>query len=112
MLQKNFEVLSNKKQSKHGLSKFEQDLFKEESDCVEKVISVKRTLINKIEKWKLFENDNVVLTIDGYRLTNKEKSFLRTIDGFNFLIKQYKSGVDSFSTLKGEIKKVLAAPCE
>ena len=112
MLQKNFEVLSNKKQSKQGLSKFEQDLFKEENNNVGKVISIKRILSNKIEKWKILEDDKVVMIIEGHRLTNKEKTFLRTVDGFNFLIKQYKIGIQSFNYLKSEIKKTLKSSCK
>jgi hypothetical protein len=62
---------------------------------------------NKGEKWKIFEDNKVMFVVEGTKLTNKEKEFLRTIDGVNFLITQYKQGIKSFNSLKNEIKKKL-----
>lgn len=93
---------------KYNLSKFEFDLYHEEYDVAEKVIRVKRvSMPNKGEKWKIFEDTKVMFTLEGAKLTNKEKEFLRTPDGFNFLIAQYKQGIKSFNALKTEIKKKL-----
>jgi hypothetical protein len=93
---------------KYNLSKFEFDLYHEEYDVSEKVIRVKRvSLPNKGEKWKIFEDNKVMFVVEGMKLTNKEKEFLRTPDGFNFLIAQYKLGIKSFNSLKSEIKKKL-----
>ena len=94
--------------SKFNLSKFEFDLYHEEDDKAEKVIRIKRvTLPNKGEKWKIFEDNKVMFVVEGTKLTNKEKEFLRSIDGMNFLIQQYKQGIKSFNALKNEIKKNL-----
>lgn len=91
---------------KYNLSKFEYDLYHEEDDVSEKVIRVKRfSLPNNGEKWKIFENNKVMFILEGSKLTNKEKDFLHTIDGVNFLISQYKEGIKSFNALKKEIKK-------
>ena len=93
---------------KYSLSKFEYDLYHEEDDKVEKVISVKRvSMPNKGEKWKISENGKVMFVIEGTKLTNKEKEYLRTIDGVNFLIAEYKQGIKSFNYIKNEIKKKL-----
>ncbi len=93
---------------KYSLSKFEYDLYHEEDDKVEKVISVKRvSMPNKGEKWKISENGKVMFIIEGTKLTNKEKEFLRSIDGVNFLIAEYKQGIKSFNYIKNEIKKKL-----
>ncbi len=93
---------------KYNLSKFEYDLYHEEDDKAEKVIRVKRvSMPNKGEKWKIFEDNKVMFTLEGTKLTNKEKDFLRTVDGVNFLIAQYKQGIKSFNSLKNEIKKKL-----
>lgn len=93
---------------KYNLSKFEYDLYHEEDDVAEKVIRVKRvSMPNKGEKWKIFEDNKVMFVVEGTKLTNKEKEFLRTIDGVNFLIAQYKQGIKSFNSLKKEIKKNL-----
>lgn len=94
--------------SKFNLSKFDFDLYHEEDDIAEKVYRVKRvSMPNKGEKWKLLENNKVIFVVEGTKLTNKEREFLRTIDGFNFLITQFKQGIKSFNSLKTEIKKNL-----
>lgn len=93
---------------KYNLSKFEYDLYHEEDDVVEKVIRVKRvSMPNKGEKWKIFEDNKVIFIVEGTKLANKEKEFLRTVDGVNFLISQYKQGIKSLNYLKNEIKKKL-----
>lgn len=94
--------------SRYNLSKFEFDLYHEEDDKAEKVIRVKRvSMPNKGEKWKIFEDNKVMFVVEGAKLTNKEKDFLRTVDGVNFLLAQYKAGIKSFNSLKNEIKKKL-----
>jgi hypothetical protein len=91
---------------KGNLSKFDYDLYKEEDDISEKVIRVKRMSMPKCEKWRIFEDNKAILTIEGTKLNNKEKEFLRTVEGVNFLISQFKSGnIRSFNALKKEIKK-------
>lgn len=91
---------------KYVLSKFEYDLYHEEDDIATPVIRVKRTSMpNKGEKWKIFENNKIMFTIEGTKLSLKEREFLRGIDGVNFLIGQYKQGIKSFNALKTEIKK-------
>lgn len=93
---------------KYVLSKFEHDLYKEEEDVAEKVIRVKRfSLPNKGERWKIFEDTKAVFVIEGTKLTNKEKDFLRGAEGLTFLIAKYKEGIKSFNSLKAEIKKAL-----
>lgn len=93
---------------KYNLSKFDYDLYHEEDDVAEKVIRVKRiSLPNKGERWKIFEDGKVAFIVEGAKLNNKEKDFLRTVDGVNFLISQFKHGIKSFNSLKGEIKKKL-----
>jgi hypothetical protein len=93
---------------KYNLSKFEYDLYHEEDDKAEKVIRVKRVpMPNKGEKWKIMVDNKVVWVLEGTKLTNKEKEFLRTADGVNFLIARCKAGIKSFNSLKNEIKKKL-----
>lgn len=93
---------------KHILSKYEYDLYKEEDDIAQKVIRVKRfSMPNKGEKWKIFEDNKVIFILEGTKLTGKEKDFLRTVEGVNFLIKQFKNGIKSFNSLRKEIKNNL-----
>lgn len=94
--------------SKYNLSKIELDLYHEEYDVAEKVIRVKRvSLPNDGENWKIFEDKKVMFVVEGAKLTKKEREFLQTPEGFNFLIAQYKLGIKSFNALKTEIKKKL-----
>lgn len=94
--------------TKYSLSKFDYDLYHEEDDVAEKVVRVKRVALpNKGERWKIMEDNKLVFSVEGTKLTNKEKEFLRSIDGVNFLIAQAKSGIKSFNALKTEIKKKL-----
>lgn len=91
---------------KHPLSKFEYDLYHEEEDVAMSVVRVKRIgMPNKGEKWKIFQDGKALWIVDGNKLTKKEREYLRTIDGVNFLINQFKEGNHSFNALKKEIKK-------
>ena len=93
---------------KHPLSKFEYDLYHEEEDVAMPVVRVKRvSMPNKGEKWKIIEDGKVMLIVEGPKLNNKEREFLRTIEGVTFLIESYKRGIGSFNALKKEIKKKL-----
>jgi len=94
---------------KQNLSKFEHDLYCEEDNIIEKVIRVKRIgMPNKGEKWRVFENNKAIFTIEGVKISKKEKEFLRTIDGVSFIIAQAKIGIKSFNNLRTELKKILA----
>lgn len=92
--------------SKYNLSRFEYDLYHDEDNITEKTIRVKRvSMPNKGEKWKILEDNKVVFTVEGVKLGKKEKEFLRTIDGVNFLIERQKLGIKSFNSLKNKIKE-------
>jgi hypothetical protein len=95
--------------ARYNLSKFEYDLYHEEDDIVQKIIRVKRTGSNSSEKWKIFQDTKLLFLLDGSKLGNKEKDFLRTVDGVNFLISQAKEGIKSFNALKTQIKKKLTS---
>lgn len=104
----NFDAEVKGQNIKYVLSKFEYDLYHEEDDKAEIVIRVKRSATpNKGENWKIFENTKVVFVIEGSKLSKKEKEFLRTVNGINFLIKQFKGGINSFNALKNELKNEL-----
>lgn len=93
---------------KTNASKFESDLYREDEDVPGKSIRVKRIYMpNKSEKWKVFEDTKVIFVLDGESLSKKERSFLKTVSGMNFLISQFKNAIPSISHLKKEIKKQL-----
>lgn len=94
--------------SKFNLSKFDFDLYHEEDNKAETVIRIKRvSMPNKGEKWKVMTDNKVTFVVEGLKLSKKEREFLRTVEGLNFLIAQFKQGIKSFNSLKNEIKKNL-----
>lgn len=94
-----------KEPNKHIYSKFEYDLYHDEDNVIMPVVRVKHiNLPNKCEKWKIIENDKTVFVIEGIKLLKKERRFLQTLDGVNFLIAQYKKGIKSFHSLRKEMK--------
>lgn len=99
------EAFDFKDHSKHNLSKYEYDLYKEEEDIKNKIIRIKRvSLPNKGENWKIFDDMKLVELIEGTKLSMKEKEFLRTPDGTNFLLRCYKDGWKSFAAFKKQLK--------
>lgn len=90
------------------LSNYDYDLYHDEDNVANKVIRIKKFgNPSKGEKWKIFEDTKIVLTLDGIKFTNKEKSYFYTIEGINFLINQYKSGIKTVSGIKKNLKQVL-----
>lgn len=95
------------KEHKQGhLSKFEYDLFHDEDHKIYPIVRVKRVALpNKGERWRIFHDNKIIMTIEGTKLTKKERLFLQGIDGVNLLIKQFKSGkIPSLLAIKKEIK--------
>lgn len=92
---------------KHNFSKFEYDLYHDEDNVAEKVIRVKRTSMpNNGEKWKIMQDNKVIFIIEGSKISKKEKEYLQTIDGFNFILKQAKIGIKSLNSFRIELKKI------
>jgi len=94
--------------NKYNLSKFEYDLYHEEDDVAEKVIRVKHfSLPNKGDRWKIFEDNKILQIIEGGKLTNKEKEFLRSVEGATWLLSRAKVGIKSFNSFRKELKAKL-----
>ena len=94
---------------KHNYSKFDYDLFNDERRKLkEKVVRVKRISVGKQERWKIIEDGKVILVLEGTKFSKKEKEYLRSADGFNFLIKRAKLGIKSFNQIKKELKMLVA----
>lgn len=94
--------------SKYTLSKFEYDLYHEEDDISLPVIRVKKfNLPNKDKRWKIMVDNKLIFTIEGSKISKKEKDYLETIDGFNFILNQAKIGIKSLNSFRSEIKKII-----
>lgn len=92
-------------------SKFEHDLYHDEDNIVSPLIRVKRvSLPDNGDKWCVYSNDQIVFSFDNKKLTKKESAFLRTMDGFNFIISIYKLNLTtSFNKFKMSLKTRLAS---
>ena len=108
---KDYDTYDNESKEVNGkviLSKFDYELFDEEKNIASKMIRVKRNFSNaKGESWKIYEDDKVVFVLDGNKLTKKERDYLRTADGFSFLLQEAKSGVRSLNSIKNKLKKIV-----
>jgi len=94
--------------AKYSLSKFEYDLYHEEDDISERVIRVKRvSMPNKGEKWKIMNDNKVVFTIESGKISKKEREYLQTVEGFNFVLAQAKTGIKSLNSFRNELKKII-----
>ncbi len=92
---------------KYTLSKREDDLYHEEDDIAGKVLRIKWIkLPNKGNRWKILDESNKVLfVVEGSKFGKKEQAFLHTLEGFNFLIQQFKRGIKSVHALKMAMKQ-------
>ena len=89
-------------------NKIDHDLFKEEDDVSEKVIRVKRvSMPNKAEKWKIMIDNKLFFTIESSKISKKEREYLKTVDGFNFILSQAKIGIKNLNSFRCELKKIL-----
>ena len=90
---------------KFGISKFEDDLYHEENNIVEKVIRVKHiTMPNKDEKWKVIINEKVIFTMDSEKIGEEKTNYFNTIEGFNFIINTVKKGKITIKDFMLELK--------
>lgn len=89
-------------------SKFAFDLFKDEDAVPLPVIRVKYfRSSNKTERWKFFHNTKNVFTLEGEKISKKEREFLHSVEGIQFLIVQGKSGNFTVSGLRKEMRAKL-----
>lgn len=79
----------------------DNELFKIEDYIPYNIIRVKRISKTKgSEDWKILENNEEALTLSGTRFNNKEKTFLRSPEGFKYIVDGYKKGWRSINKFK------------
>ena|ERR1700685_2797026 len=96
--------------TKTNIHRFDyDDLFDEAKNVIEDVFRVKHSSSPKRgEKWKVFKNNEVVVELDGSKLTKKDCEFLRSLDGVRWLITHAKADIKSIkniSAIKTTLKK-------
>ena len=82
----------------------DNELFKDEDYIVQPLVQIKRQDKKDGEVWKILEDGKVSVVLPANRFTNKEKDFLRTLPGFQFLINGYKKGWRSVNKFKLGLK--------
>lgn len=88
------------------LNKIDVELYDESKAVAGKIIRVKRMgAPNKKEKWRILINDELTFVLEGDKLSKKEKTFLRSVEGMNWLIEQAKLGFKSFNELRIRLKE-------
>jgi len=91
-----------------ALYKLDSELFDEESNVVHKLINVRRVeLPQNGEDWEILEDKKVMFTVKGVKLTKKQRSFLRSIEGISSLMELYKEGQINMNKIKNKINDLL-----
>jgi hypothetical protein len=84
----------------------QHEFYKDADNKVEICVRVKKTVLpNKSERWRVFIDNKIVFILDGTKLSKKERNYLGTQNGFNFLIAQFKQEMKSFNKLRIALKK-------
>ena len=78
------------------------ELFDDEAAAKKhKLINIRRiSLPRNGENWEILEDGRKVLILRGVKLTKREKSALRTVEGIKLVIKEYKAGTRSITKIK------------
>lgn len=88
------------------LTKAENEFFKEEMYKPNSLIRIKRKYSKKNgEEWQIFQDGQLALTLKESRFTIAERKYLHSVEGMQFLMQAFKSGICSASKIKEEIKQ-------
>jgi len=88
--------------------KLDSELFDEENNVVHKLINVRRVeLPQSGEDWEILEDNKVMFTVKGVKLTKKQKLFLRSVEGISSLMQLYKEGQINMNKIKNKINSLL-----
>ena len=83
----------------------DNDLYDDEAHVIHKIIRVRHiTLPKNGEDWEILENEQVSFVVKGVRLTKRERNILKTANGLNLLILEYKNGIKSVAKIKQKLK--------
>jgi hypothetical protein len=90
------------------LTKADNEFFKEESYKPNSIIRIKRKFSKKNgEEWQIHQDGKIALTLKENRFTIAEKKFLHSVEGMQFLMSAFKSGLSSVAKIKEAMKEKL-----
>lgn len=94
---------------KFNTSKFDHDLFHDESNIILPVVRVKFvSLPHNGARWKIMKDNQVSYVIEGGKISRKGREFLMTVEGANWLLGEAKIGITSLNVLKKSLSIRLA----
>lgn len=92
--------------SKLIMNKHDYDLYDEDSNVAHKIYRVKYVPSKtNPHKWRFYEDSKLIYTLEATSIRKKDFEFLRTKEGFEFLLNQAKLGSKHLEDLKNNIKK-------
>lgn len=96
--------------AKYVSSKFDHDLYHEDDDKKFSMIRIKLFVDKKTKnlKWKFFENTKNTIVLDGDSMSEEEINFIKSPEGINFCLKEYKLGFKTEEKIKNKIKEQLS----
>lgn len=78
----------------------------EEASKKHKLINIRRVALpRKGENWEISEDGRKVLILRGVRLTKREKSVLKTVEGIRLVVEEYKAGNRSVAKMKAVLRE-------
>lgn len=90
----------------YHLTKADNEFFREDLYKPNSIVRIKRKFSKKNgEEWQIIQDGDLVLTLKESRFTIAERSFLHTVEGMQFLMQSFKSGICSVAKLKEAIKQ-------
>jgi hypothetical protein len=93
--------------SKFNISKFEDDLYHEHKNTIEKILRIKKVSSEKETLWNFMKDKEIVFTLKSSSLNKEYINYINTIEGISFLLKKYKEGIDSSRKIIKELKNHL-----
>ena len=85
----------------------DHELFDDNDYVPNDLVNVKRVKCKNGYDWEIYCNGSCEIILTGYRFKKKEKKFLETSDGMNFIITGFKCGWKSVSEFKRQLEKYL-----
>jgi hypothetical protein len=89
-----YESAKIEKATKYVMSnKGEYALFKQEDAVPSQMVRLKR-VINREgkERWRFYSNLEFLFSLKGEQFTENQKTFMRSVKGFEYLIDKFKTG--------------------
>ena len=101
------ELSDNKSSSPFFSLKKDNDLYDEEEGSKKNsVFKIKRST-KKEEIWEVMKDDDSVFSLNAKHFNLRQRAFLRSYEGFLFLMEEYNKGNRSVAKIRKSLKQVI-----